>query len=64
MHNNDKSYECCIIGSGPAGLGVALELVKHGINNILIVDKNSSAGGLSRTNIFDRSEERRVGKEC
>ena len=53
MHNNDKSYECCIIGSGPAGLGVALELVKHGINNILIVDKNSSAGGLSRTNIFD-----------
>ena len=53
MYNNDKSYECCIIGSGPAGLGVAVELVKQGVNNILIVDKNNSAGGLSRSNIFD-----------
>jgi cation diffusion facilitator CzcD-associated flavoprotein CzcO len=33
-----KSYECCIIGAGPAGLGAALELVQHGINNILVVD--------------------------
>ena len=53
MHNNDKSYECCIIGGGPAGLGAALELVKHGIDNILIVDRNNSAGGLSRSNLFD-----------
>lgn len=50
---NQKSYECCIIGAGPAGLGAALELIKHGISDILIIDKNKTVGGLSRTNVFD-----------
>lgn len=50
---NTKSYKCCIIGAGPAGLGVALELVKHGVTDILIIDKNKSVGGLARTDVFD-----------
>ena len=25
---NNKNYECCIIGAGPAGLGAAYELIK------------------------------------
>jgi len=50
---DSKSYECCIIGAGPAGLGVALELVNHGVTDILIIDKNKVVGGLARTEIFN-----------
>ena len=50
---NSKSYECCILGAGPAGLGAALELTKHGINDILIIDRNKVVGGLSRTEVFN-----------
>lgn len=53
INHNLKTYECCIIGAGPAGLGAALELTKHGITDILIIDKNRSAGGLSRTEVYD-----------
>jgi protoporphyrinogen oxidase len=52
-NNSCKSYQCCIIGAGPAGLGAALELVKQGISDIIIIDKNKTVGGLSRTDIFD-----------
>ena len=52
--NNDlKSYECCILGAGPAGLGAALELTKRGVTDILLIDKNRSVGGLSRTDVYD-----------
>jgi len=44
-----KSKEVTIIGSGPAGLGAALELQKNNIKNILIIDAHDRPGGLSRT---------------
>jgi protoporphyrinogen oxidase len=47
-----KSYEGCIIGAGPAGWGAAIELVKHGVTNLLIIDKNKTVGGLARTEKF------------
>ncbi|HTZ11023.1 MAG TPA: NAD(P)-binding protein [Candidatus Margulisiibacteriota bacterium] len=50
---NSKSYECCIIGAGPAGLGVAYELAKHGITDTLVIDKNKGVGGLTRTDVLD-----------
>ncbi|MDI6774396.1 MAG: FAD-dependent oxidoreductase [Verrucomicrobiota bacterium] len=46
------SCECCVIGTGPAGLGAALELVNHGTTSVVVVDKNSRVGGLSRTDIM------------
>ncbi|OGW74951.1 MAG: hypothetical protein A2Z72_07470 [Omnitrophica bacterium RBG_13_46_9] len=49
---NSESYECCIIGAGPAGLGAAYELVKNGVTDILIIDKNKRVGGLARTDIL------------
>ncbi|MBN2348970.1 MAG: NAD(P)-binding protein [Bacteroidales bacterium] len=45
--------ECCVLGAGPAGLAAALELSKKGIKDIVIVEKNSIVGGLSRTEIRD-----------
>jgi len=37
-----------IVGGGPAGLSAAIELKKQGINNILVVDRESEAGGMPR----------------
>ena len=52
-NDSSKFYECCIIGAGPAGLGAALELVRNGHTDIIIIDKNDSVGGLSRTHFFE-----------
>lgn len=48
----DRSYECCILGAGPAGFGTAVELVNHGVTNILVIDRNKVVGGLARTEAF------------
>ena len=48
----DKHYECCILGAGPAGIGTALELINNGITDILLIDKNKIVGGLSRTETY------------
>jgi len=48
-----KEYQCIILGSGPAGIGAATELAQHGVNNILIIDRNKYICGLSRTEVFD-----------
>ncbi|KJR42045.1 protoporphyrinogen oxidase [Candidatus Magnetoovum chiemensis] len=49
----EKNCECCILGAGPAGLAVSLELTSNNVNDIIIVDKHKIPGGLSRTEIFD-----------
>ena len=52
MQTNLSEYECCILGAGPAGFGAAIELVRQGITNIILVDRNTVVGGLSRTEQF------------
>lgn len=47
-----KNFEVVILGAGPAGLAAGLELVNQGVRDILIIDKNSRVGGLSRTKVF------------
>jgi len=37
-----------IVGGGPAGLSAAVELKKQGVKNILVVDRESEAGGMPR----------------
>ncbi len=42
-----KHYKTAIIGSGPAGLFCAYELIKHGQRGIIIIDENAfPSGGL------------------
>ena len=61
--NKLLAFKHCVIGSGPAGLACAHELVKSGERDIIIIDKNSASGGLSRTiehdgNLFDKGPHR------
>ncbi len=43
-----KRAEVLIIGAGPAGLSAALELKKLGVSDVLVVDRESEAGGIPR----------------
>ncbi|MDD5084485.1 MAG: FAD-dependent oxidoreductase [Candidatus Omnitrophica bacterium] len=40
------NFDALIIGAGPAGLGAALSLKENGIDDILIVDREDSPGGI------------------
>lgn len=40
------NVDALVIGAGPAGLGAALSLKENGIDNILIVDREDSPGGI------------------
>ncbi|MBI5353427.1 MAG: FAD-dependent oxidoreductase [Chloroflexi bacterium] len=46
--SGSKSVDVLIVGAGPAGLAAAIELKKQGIKNILVVDRESEAGGMPR----------------
>lgn len=41
-------YECdiAVIGGGPAGLAAAIEARKHGVDNILLIDRDTELGGI------------------
>lgn len=40
------NVDALVIGAGPAGLGAALSLKENGIDNILVVDREDSPGGI------------------
>src|SRR4030095_13723036 len=40
--------EVLIVGAGPAGLAAALELKKLGINDVVVAERESEAGGIPR----------------
>ncbi len=48
---NPLKYDNCdvaIIGSGPAGLAAAIALKKQGVNRVLVLERESEAGGIPR----------------
>ena len=44
-----------IVGAGPSGLTLAHALLRHGIGNFLVFEKEADAGGLCRTRVVDGS---------
>ena len=42
------SYDVAIIGAGPAGLSAALELKKAGVDRVIVLERESEAGGIPR----------------
>jgi glycerol-3-phosphate dehydrogenase len=46
--SDKQEVEVLIVGAGPAGLSAAIELKKQGVKNILVVDRESEAGGMPR----------------
>jgi glycerol-3-phosphate dehydrogenase len=43
-----KNTDVLIIGAGPAGLAAALELKKLGVNDVVVAERESEAGGIPR----------------
>jgi cation diffusion facilitator CzcD-associated flavoprotein CzcO len=45
-------YKIAIIGSGFAGLNMAIQLMKEGINDFVIIEKSNNVGGVWRDNAY------------
>ncbi len=43
-----ETCDVAIIGSGPAGLAAAITLKKAGINNVIVIERETEAGGIPR----------------
>lgn len=41
-----KQYDAVIIGGGSAGLAAAISLKENGIENIIVLEKDTEAGGI------------------
>ena len=61
MSNTNK--KAIVIGAGFAGLSSATYLAQEGWN-VTVIEKNEMADQILETERKQRSEERRVGKEC
>lgn len=52
MKSKNSSYRFVIVGAGFGGLSVALELKKRKIDDFIILDRNTEAGGVWKENIY------------
>ena len=51
-------------GTDVLGRAFALAAVKHLPQNLIVVNKPGASGAIGWADVINRSEERRVGKEC
>lgn len=52
MHTQIKQTKILIVGSGFAGLGMAIRLKRQGIDDFIIIERASEVGGTWRDNIY------------
>ncbi|HJO10009.1 MAG TPA: FAD-dependent oxidoreductase [Verrucomicrobiota bacterium] len=43
--SDTQSFKVAIIGGGPAGIGVAVGLAKHGIGSVVLIERRAEIGG-------------------
>ncbi len=50
MNEAVRQMECdvAVIGAGPAGLAAAMELKRHGVDDVLVLEREPEAGGIPR----------------
>lgn len=53
--NTKKEYDAVIIGSGFAGIGMAIQLKQEGIENFIIIERANEIGGTWRDNRYPGS---------
>lgn len=46
--NPERDPQVLIVGAGPSGLAAARELIRHGIEDVLVIDRDDAPGGLPR----------------
>jgi cation diffusion facilitator CzcD-associated flavoprotein CzcO len=51
-HGNARSYRIAIIGTGFAGICMAINLLKEGIQDFVLLEKSSDVGGTWRDNTY------------
>jgi thioredoxin reductase len=44
----EPAVDVAIVGAGPAGLGAALALKRHGVRRVVVVEREAEAGGVPR----------------
>src|SRR5689334_8031344 len=44
----ETAIDVAIVGAGPAGLGAALALKRHGVRRVVVVEREAEAGGVPR----------------
>ncbi|HAK44947.1 MAG TPA: pyridine nucleotide-disulfide oxidoreductase, partial [Spirochaeta sp.] len=39
-------YKCAVIGAGPAGLAAAVKLVREGMKDFILIERENELGGI------------------